>query len=588
MSQFDPPLLTHAPKAVLDEFTVDTIAPAVLMQIHRDGLSVDGVFGFSDPATQQAASSDQPFEVGSQGKMMTAVIVLQMVAEGKIDLDASLSDYVNASYMAGIANAGEATIRQLLANRSGVPDFDTVVGESGLPEFIERLTANPGQYMGPEVFLDIVKGEPATFAPGEGYLYSNTNFLLLGHLIETVSGNTLADEMQTRIFDPSGMQSSKLDPFSRDDGRLNSYADLGDGMPIDVTQIPIDYAGAGGVVSTTSDMIRFMDALLVSQTLLPADMLQQMTDFRGPDGTPDGNGFGLGLSANLLNGELFIGFQGGTLGTNTGTILHVQSGTIISVAATHSNVDPSDLLLNAFLQIFEDEAWARFDPDADSFLIAGAAAEIDLKEIAGIGETERTKLFLNDASLIFEGALSEQDVDRFSFEDGSKLWIGSQTRDRFDVFRDAPETRHLDNQLIGLGGKDILAGGHGNDKLRGGADGDWLSGRTGDDVIDGGSGRDILRGGAGEDVLIGGTGRDILIGGRGSDVFVFQNGDGSDRIIGFHTGADRLDFSQTGLQFDDLTIETLWWGGVRVIYGIGDFATITGCLDGLDEGDFIF
>lgn len=606
MSYFDPNALKEAPTNALEDYAKTSPAPAALIEVARGGLSVSNATGTVTLGGDQAATTENRFEIGSQTKMMTSVIILQLVAEGGIDIDAPLADQMDLTGLEGIANIQEVTVRELLANRSGIPDFDSVMGETGNPVFIEQLLLNPGEALGPDEALAIASGEPASFAPGEAYEYSNTNFLLLQKLMEQVTGQSFSELLSERIFVPCGMDDSALKSAGDLEGILHSYGELSAGQPLDVTEIPIDLGAAGGVVSTTSDMIRFLDALLVSRTLLPPEQMEEMLDFRAPDGTPsveDGESFG--LSSGVVFGEQFVGFQGGTLGTNTATFVHPASGTIVSIAASHSQSEVADLMINAFAAIFNDDAWANFDPSDDSVTIAGTAAEIMLSEDVDVSGNPETVLELNGASLRFEGGLGDLDTEKFSFADGSTFWIAEQGGDRFDVLRDAADASGKDNQLIGLDGHDNLRGGHGNDKIIGGSGNDRLAGRDGDDRLDGGAGRDylnggrgddvlsgddgadILRGGAGNDILEGGAGADHMIGGGGADVFVFGSESGSDKIYDFNTDQDRLDFSQTGMTFDDLQI-TSYGAFTRVSYGDAELYIFATSCEPLTEDVFIF
>lgn len=642
MSTFDPAALQAAPDTAIDDFFRQKTAPAVLMEINRGGLSVTDARGVVDIEMGEAVTTGHQFQVGSQTKMMVGVVVLNLVAEGQIDFDAPLSAQMDVSALEGIANIDTVTVRQLLSNRSGIPDFDTVPGQGGLPAFIEMIMADPTRPLGPDEMLGLASGQAASFAPGVAYEYSNTNFLLLQKLVENVTGKDFAAVLQEQIFDPAGMTDSSFGPHSGSDRMLHSYADLGLGRPIDVTDIPFDFGASGGVVSTTSDMIRFFDALLLSKTLLPPDRLAQMLDFRAPDGSPSIDGESLGLSSGTIFGQQFIGFQGGTLGTNSATFLHVESGTILSVAASHSNAEPIDLLVEAFAAIFNDTHWAQFDPEDSSFEIVGAAADVDLSEEVDVAGAARTVLELNGAKLAFEGALQDFDTDQISFQDGSILWVGAQGRNQFDVLRDAGTAQDADNQLIGLDGNDLLRGGFGDDKMLGGDGRDYLVGRAGDDTLDGGAGRDLLAGGAGDDKLLGregrdllhggegddhldggagrdqlsgeagddllrggadrdylrggrgddtldgGSGDDLLRGGEGADSFVFQLGAGQDRILDFDACEDVLDFSQTGLSFEDLTITARGRSFVQISYGDAELDVHLASPADLTEDAFVF
>ncbi|MFK7882179.1 serine hydrolase [Roseobacter sp.] len=623
MAHFDPNALIKAPAHALTEFADRGPAPAVLMEITRDGLSVRNAKGTVEIGGSQAATTENRFEIGSQTKMMTSVIVQQLVGEGLIDFDVPLADQMDLTGLEGIANISGVTVRELLSNRSGIPDFDSVTGQSGFPDYIEQLLGNPDQPLGSDGLLAIASGQPASFAPGEAYEYSNTNYLLLQKLVEQTTGNGFSDVLSDRIFLAAGMEDSSLGSAGDDEGLLHSYTDLVPSKTLEVTDAPLDFGAAGGVVSTTADMIRFIDALLVSRTLLSLDQLEDMLDFRTPDGTPGLDGESLGLSSGTLFGQQIIGFQGGTLGTNTATFLHVASGTIISIAATHSGAEPTELLVSAFTAIFGDESWAVFDPSDESFSIAATAADITLVEESDAFGAVETVFELDGASLSFEGGLGELDTGRFTFLDNSILSVGSSGRDRIDVLRDSKKASHKDNHLVGREGNDDLRGGHGNDKIDGGTGRDHLRGRDGDDVLSGGAGNDILngghgddqldgghgrdylrggtgndgltggdgadllRGGAGDDVLEGGAGRDFMWGGKGTDTFVFQLDSGQDRIFGFNPEEDLLDFSQTGLTIEDLEIK-IDDSLTTISYGDAEVSIIGTSCEPLMEDCFIF
>ncbi|WP_415401512.1 serine hydrolase [Tateyamaria sp. SN3-11] len=605
MALFDPRALQDAPGTAIDTFFKTTTAPAVLMEVARDSLSVAQARGTADVATGEAARATDQFEIGSQTKMMTSVVVLNLVAEGIIDFDAPLSAQMDISGLAGIANIETVTVRELLANRSGIPDFDTVPGTDGLPAFIQQLLDNPTEPLGPDGLLAIASGQPANFAPGTSYEYSNTNFLLLQKLVENLTGQTFDAVLDAQIFTPAGMTDTLLGQGTPD-RLLHSYANLDGTTTIEVTDAPLDLGAAGGVVSTTSDIIRFMDALLLSKTLLPPDQLAEILDFRDEDGKPSPNGESFGLSSGMMFGQQLIGFQGGTLGTNSATFVHVDSGTIVSVAMSHSNAEPVDLFVAAFAAIFNDTHWASFDADARSFEIAGSAADVDFGEGVDVTGEAETTLTLDGASLKFQGGLKTLDTDTFTFQDGSTLWIDGDDQNRFDVLHEAGNAPYGEHHLLGLDGNDHLRGGRGNDKIGGGTGADHLFGRAGNDTLDGGDGNDLLQGGRGhdrleggdgrdhlrgnhgDDVIDGGRGNDFMSGGQGADVFVFQGDSGHDRIYGFDVDADVLDFSATGLTLHDLRIEIASRGHVKISYGDNEVDLFDVFRDGLSDDSFIF
>ena len=249
-------------------------SPAALVRIEGSNISVSVAAGIANTETGAAATADQRYEVGSQTKMMTSTIILQLAGEGRIDLDARAADYLGADTLAGIANADTATVRQLLQMTSGIANFTEVLTPEGIPAFIDGLLKNPDKEFTTQDALDLARGQPAAGELG-AYYYSNTNYTLLGKIIEGLTGQTLAAAFEQRIFTPAGMSHSDLVGTIAPGDGLHGYIDTPGGV-IDSTFAKWDKGAEGGVVSTTEDMIKFMKALLVEGKLLPPAQLAEM------------------------------------------------------------------------------------------------------------------------------------------------------------------------------------------------------------------------------------------------------------------------------------------------------------------------
>lgn len=628
MTQFDPAAINRSVSETINSY--DGPAPALIFEAYRDGVSVSSATGTVSLDDPTLATTEDKFEIGSQTKMMTTTVLLQLVDEGNFSLDDRLADVMDVSAMSWMPNIEEVTVRQLMTHTSGIPDFlNDVPGVEDA--IIEMLSQDPPQPVGPDQYLALLEefGPPALSEPGTEYNYSNTGFLLLGLLIEETTGTTLAEEYQSRIFDPAGMTSSSLQGFDRPDDILNSYAVV-DGEFVDVTNLPIADLGDGGVVSTTGDMIRFMKALLVDGTLVPegqGDALEQY--FAAGGGLEEGG---------------LIGHGGGTFGATSITLFDPVTGTIFSIAETmrYGPDTPSDLAFQAFFDLVENPAWNADYTAGGSIAFAASAADFEVSEAVGTDGAAETHLIIDGVTLTLDGALSELDTNRLSFEDGSILFVADTSGSNFNVQRDARDAAAADNQLVGLGGDDRLVGGRGDDKISGGSGDDDLKGRRGDDEISGGNGNDnlagnrgddqllgeagadnisggrgddwldggngddllrggrgdddlsggagddILRGGRGNDTLDGGEGDDILIGGRGADTFVFSANSGDDVIRNFESGKDQIDLTILNLTFDDLQVSESR-GGRSFEVQFDDASLMINTLCGeLTEADFLF
>ncbi len=237
MILFDPVAITQALQAGTEALRATVNAPATLLQVDRGPLAVAVATGVSDTATNTAAQATQTFEIGSQTKLMTAVAILQLVENGKINLDAPAATYLPAATIAGIANTDTVTVRQLLNMTSGIDNYTEVRDADGIPLFVKALLENPDQIFGPEQALDLARGLPALAAPGAEYIYTNTNYALLGQIIEAQTGSTFFDALQKGIFTPAGMADT-VRQLGTDDPRLSSYLEDQTGTLVDVTRAP--------------------------------------------------------------------------------------------------------------------------------------------------------------------------------------------------------------------------------------------------------------------------------------------------------------------------------------------------------------
>ncbi|MEV0443753.1 serine hydrolase domain-containing protein [Streptomyces spectabilis] len=229
------------------------------------------------------------FPIWSQTKQMVATVVLQLVAEGELGVDDKLGDLLPVVVEKDlVARAGEVTVRQLLRHTSGIPDWwagkPNPDGSEGDPSFdVFDFTTHYRP-------LDLVRwsrDRPRTGEPGEKWSYSNTNYTLLGLIIERLTGHELATELHTRLFGPLGMTKTYLrvkPPEGIKGPHGHGYYPDADGRLRDVDRFNAGLAGAGagGVVSTAHDVSAFNRAFTQGK-LLPPELQRILTD-RPPHG----------------------------------------------------------------------------------------------------------------------------------------------------------------------------------------------------------------------------------------------------------------------------------------------------------------
>jgi D-alanyl-D-alanine carboxypeptidase len=266
--------------------------------------------------------------IGSNTKTWTGTVILQLVDEGKIRLDDPVSEY-----RPDVPDGDDITIAQLLDMSSGLANYTTSI------ELNRQLDDNPSRVWTPEELLAMGLGEPPVFPPGEGFLYSNTNTVLLGLIIEQLTGVPVAQAFQTRIFDPLGLTQTSFpaltdasipEPhpqtytFGTNVDTIDSLvlspevqagARAGTLEPMDVTGLNPSWAWtAGGGISTAEDLADYVEALVGGCLLSPELQRERISSVQplDPD-DPASPGYGLALASF---GPLY-GHTGELPGTNS-------------------------------------------------------------------------------------------------------------------------------------------------------------------------------------------------------------------------------------------------------------------------------
>jgi D-alanyl-D-alanine carboxypeptidase len=253
--------------------------PGVVVLVRRDGRTVRLAAGYANLAKETPMGVGDRFRIGSVTKPFIATVVLQLVDEGKLSLDDSVERWLPGR----IPNGDHITIRDLLSHRSGL--FDYLHDQRVLKPY---LNGNFGYVWSPRDLIRVSTGHPPLFEPGAKFSYSNTNYILLGMIIEAAAGKPIKEQLNKRIFEPLGLRSTLLATSRAIPGpHANGYLISGKNHLQDVTAVSPSYAWtAGGIVSTADDIARFYRALLGGR-LLPPTLLKEM------ETTTDGYGLGV-------------------------------------------------------------------------------------------------------------------------------------------------------------------------------------------------------------------------------------------------------------------------------------------------------
>jgi D-alanyl-D-alanine carboxypeptidase len=360
----------------------DALVVAVAMGI--PGLSVAigvgdsvvwaGAAGYGDLTRRTPVQVNDRFGVGSVTKTFVARVVLQLAEEGKLDLDKTPQDYLDLEIVRAIPNTGTATIRQLLNHQSGIPDWEFQ------EDWIRKARGDRmelGHVFGKAETLEYCTGDllPATNAPGERFSYSSTNYTLLGLIIEAVTGNDAEAEIRSRILEPLGLRNTFMESFEDiPGGYVHSYhyatpqfrreAGIHRTFPeirpylIETTSANLSAEWtAGGMVSSASDLVRWVQELRDGKLLSPQTHRDALTHF--PPREPRTSGLqylqGIGRTENFFRGATRLGHSGGVLGFSAA--MYWLEGTDVAVALLANVGRMHTEVENPIAGLFLREVW---------------------------------------------------------------------------------------------------------------------------------------------------------------------------------------------------------------------------------------
>ncbi len=307
----------------------DKFSGAVLVA-KGDKILFEHAYGYADHAFDVPNKVDTKFNLGSMGKMFTGVAVLQLAQQGKLSLDDKLikefPDYPNK------AVAEKVTIRQLLNHTAGLSDF---FGK-------EFMDSNMARFDTLESLLPLFVDKPLQFEPGSRWAYSNAGFIVLGLVIQHVSGESYYDYVRRHIFQPAGMVNTDNWPADADiPNRALGYTDAGGppGAPRKSNIFVLQRGGsAGGGYSTVQDLLRFARALTGGKLL---NSEYTAMDLAGQVETPrPGAKYGFGMEDRRVNGVRVVGHGGGGPGINSNLDIYPDSDYTVAIMTNYDNAMP--------------------------------------------------------------------------------------------------------------------------------------------------------------------------------------------------------------------------------------------------------
>ncbi|MGW6546279.1 serine hydrolase domain-containing protein [Streptomyces massasporeus] len=315
-----PPASGHSATRAAIDAAVAAGVPGVVAEV-RDarGLWQDSA-GVADLTTHQPRGHGDRFRAGSVTKTLVATVMLQLQAEGRVDLDATVDHYLPGLVRGNGHDGRKITVRQLMNHTSGIFNFTEDATFAKRVLGIEFLESRYDDWT-PQRVIALALRNPPPFEPGTSWKYSNTNYLVVGLIVERLTGRPYAQEVERRITGPLGMRATYFpgsDPRLPGPTRHYSTFTEDPGTTYDVTELNPSWAWAAGeMVTDTADLNRFFAALLGGRLLRPAQ-LRQMTTTVPTGGNLPGQRYGLGLIEYETSCGIPVwGHSGGIHGSST-------------------------------------------------------------------------------------------------------------------------------------------------------------------------------------------------------------------------------------------------------------------------------
>lgn len=381
------PVLAQAPKSPeppksFDLESIDKYVAELVRDKGITGLSLsiarDGKIVFAKGYGKRSREENVPvepetkFAAGSVTKQFACACILLLAEDGKLSVD----DHV-AKYFSGLTRGGEITLYQLMTHTSGYPDYYPL-------DFVDRRLTKP-------IVIDsLIKeyaGGKLDFEPGTRWSYSNTGYMILGRVVEKVSGVPFGEFLERRILKPAGMTNTVFEPDSSDAGLARGYTPFA----LELLQPANPEASgwlhaAGGLWSTATDLARWDIALMEGKILNPSSIRLMISPVLLADGRL--RDYGCGLSIRRENGAIILAHGGAISGFRASNTLIPQSRSAVVVLINDEQSAPS--LTQTILTLMRSGEAA---PDAPK--ISGpAASEVALNFFHQMqsGELDRTTL----------------------------------------------------------------------------------------------------------------------------------------------------------------------------------------------------
>ena len=364
------------------ESNVPADGPGVAVLVARgDEILFRGARGMAQMELGVPLRAEHVFRIGSNTKQFAAATVLKLVQQGKLSLNDPLSKFVPA-----YPNGGNITVHQLLNHTSGIKNYTEIEGymDAGVRTDVDT-----------EKLIAVFKDQPSDFPPGTDFKYDNSGYVLVGAIIEKVTGKPWYEAINEIVLAPLSL---KHTGYGGDlpliPGRAAGYSVDEQGHTTNAVYLSMTQPGAGGgMVSTVDDLFHWMRALHTGKVLDADSYHRMITPVPTPSGKP--TDYGYGMSTRTLRGEKALEHGGGIPGFASDTIYFPESAVSVVVLANTDSGNPYTSLLMSKLAA---DALGKPYPDRHPVKLPETTMQ-SLVGVYDIGEGQRRLVTVRDGTL---------------------------------------------------------------------------------------------------------------------------------------------------------------------------------------------
>ena len=331
--------------ARLNELATEANVPGAALGIWSDGQEILAAHGVLNSATQVPVTTDSVFQVGSITKIWTATMIMQLVDEGLLSLDTTVSEVLPGARLGTADVADQVTVRHLLTHTSGI-DGDIFTDTGRGDECVER-------------YVGLLAEVPSVFTPGATYSYCNSGYVLLGRIIEVLDGQSWDESLRERLTGPLSATQTVTLP----EEAILRRAAVGHqrcGTPVHVWGLPRSIGPAGLITATAGDLLTFARLHLDGGVTADGKRLlseASVTAMRSacaaiPEFSAPGSAIGLGWRLSRWGNRTIVGHDGDTIGQSAYLRIDPEAG--IAACLLTNSVESETLYREVFNEVFGD------------------------------------------------------------------------------------------------------------------------------------------------------------------------------------------------------------------------------------------